>query len=235
MSAAPGCKNGVLDDFGRCGRRASGGPLHGPEPRRRPRWLPLDKVKGAGAVLVDMRWRKGAIAVLAEARRHGVPSVIDADIAPPDTLSELTALGDHVLFSNRPSCHSCRPLSPRMRCCRSLKASRRKSSASRLGKRGALIRRRTDAAGEVHRFPAMPVRAVDTLNAGDIWHGTYVFGLVAGWDLPTSVHAANIAAAMKCEHFGGRAGAPHLPDLQDRVARHDTARVGSHEPVGPRR
>ena len=64
-----------------------------------PRWLPLDKVEGAGAVLVDMRWRKGAIAVLAEARRHGVPSVIDADIAPPDTLRELTALGDHVLFS----------------------------------------------------------------------------------------------------------------------------------------
>jgi sulfofructose kinase len=58
---------------------------------------------------------------------------------------------------------------------------------------------------------------VDTLNAGDVWHGTYVYGLVNGWDLPRIVQAANVAAAMKCEHFGGRLGAPKLPDLLDRM------------------
>src|SRR4051794_5341642 len=64
-----------------------------------PSWLPLHDIAGAGAVLVDMRWVEGARAVLREARRHGVPTIVDADIAPPEVLRELIGLADHVLFS----------------------------------------------------------------------------------------------------------------------------------------
>ncbi len=47
-----------------------------------------------------------------------------------------------------------------------------------LGERGSLIWQRADRA--IHRFPTIRVRAVDTLNAGDVWHGVYAYGLVHG-------------------------------------------------------
>jgi sulfofructose kinase len=198
-----------------------------------PSWLPLDRVKQASAVLVDMRWRQGALAVLREARRQGVPSIVDADIAPLDTLRELIALGDHVLFS-KPALLSLMPsASPEEALLRIASSLSAEVAGVTLGERGAQIRRRADAAGEVQHFPSISVRAVDTLNAGDVWHGTYVFGLVAGWDLPRTVRAANIAAAMKCEHFGGRLGAPHLPDLLKRIACHDMATDSLPQPIGP--
>lgn len=64
-----------------------------------PSWLPLDAITKASAVLVDMRWIEGARAVLTEARRHGVSTIVDADIAPPEALREIIALADHVLLS----------------------------------------------------------------------------------------------------------------------------------------
>jgi sulfofructose kinase len=85
-----------------------------------------------------------------------------------------------------------------------------------LGAAGALIWQRGASSECVKEFPSIPVRAVDTLNAGDVWHGTYVYGLVNAWGLSRTVQMANIAAAMKCEHFGGRLGSPGLAELLER-------------------
>jgi sulfofructose kinase len=79
-----------------------------------------------------------------------------------------------------------------------------------------LIWQRGASEASLSEFPTIPIQAVDTLNAGDVWHGTYIFGLVNGWSLPQRVRMANVAAAMKCEHFGGRLGSPRLPDLLQR-------------------
>jgi sulfofructose kinase len=65
--------------------------------------------------------------------------------------------------------------------------------------------------------PTIPIVARDTLNAGDIWHGTYVYGLVQGWAPERTVRIANAAAAIKCERFGGRLGAPGLAEVLARL------------------
>ena len=54
-------------------------------------WLPLAAVERAAAVLVDCRWPAGALALLAAARASGIPTVLDADIAPVDDLRALAA------------------------------------------------------------------------------------------------------------------------------------------------
>ncbi|QRM27286.1 PfkB family carbohydrate kinase [Microvirga sp. VF16] len=181
-----------------------------------PSWLPLHEVANAAAVLVDMRWLEGAKAVLTEARRHGVPTILDADVAPPELLREMIALADHVLFSE-PALVSLAPsTSPRealMEVAARLEAN---VVGVTLGAAGALISQRGSAASALYEFPSVPIRAVDTLNAGDVWHGTYVYGLVNGWGLSRTIQMANVAAAMKCEHFGGRLGSPRLPDLLER-------------------
>ncbi|WP_262031659.1 PfkB family carbohydrate kinase, partial [Microvirga sp. Mcv34] len=168
-----------------------------------PGWLPLDRVSQAAAVLVDMRWREGAKALLAEARRHGVPTILDADVAPPDELREMIGLADHVLFSD-PALLSLAgnngsPAEALVDVARNLDA---EIVGVTLGAAGALIRQRGAPEGAVTAFPTIAIDAVDTLNAGDVWHGTYVYGLVSGWDLARRIRIANVAAAMKCEHFG---------------------------------
>ena len=77
------------------------------------------------------------------------------------------------------------------------------------------VRQRGDRA--ILRVPSIPIRARDTLNAGDVWHGAYAFALVRGWPIERRVRFANVAAAIKCERFGGRVGAPGLAEVMERL------------------
>jgi sulfofructose kinase len=57
-------------------------------------------------------------------------------------------------------------------------------------------------------IPSFPVKAVDTLAAGDVFHGAFAFALASGMDEIAAFRFSAAAAAIKCERFGGRAGAP---------------------------
>jgi sulfofructose kinase len=192
-----------------------------------PDWLPLNEIARASAVLVDMRWPEGARAVLNEARRHGVPTVADADVAPAPILRDLISLADHVLFSEPALRSLTTAASPREALLQVGSELTAEVIGVTLGAQGAVVWERRGGANAVHHVPSIPVHAVDTLNAGDVWHGAYVFGLVNGWGVPRSVQIANVAAAMKCEHFGGRRGAPRLPELLERCR--ELAASGPHD------
>jgi sulfofructose kinase len=182
-----------------------------------PGWLPLREVANAAAVLVDMRWLEGARALLAEARRHKVPTILDADIAPTDALREMTTLADHVLFSEPALFSLAASGSPREALVKIAENLEADVVGVTLGAAGSLIwQRGASVAGTVSEFPSIPIRAADTLNAGDVWHGAYVYGLVNNWGVGRAAQMANVAAAMKCEHFGGRLGSPRLLELLER-------------------
>jgi sugar/nucleoside kinase (ribokinase family) len=189
-----------------------------------PAWLPLHEIETAGAVLCDMRWMEGARAVFAKARQHNVPTILDADVAPVDDLRALIPLADHVLFSEpalRSLVDAPTPEEAVLKIAGEIGA---RVIGVTLGERGSVIWQRDAAnhsARQLRHFPTPRIRAVDTLNAGDIWHGTYAFGLAHGWDLARTVRAASVAAAMKCEVFGGRQGAPRMPQLLGRLAAWD--------------
>lgn len=74
------------------------------------------------------------------------------------------------------------------------------------GRKGSI----TSSAEQSFRTPAFEVNAVDTTGAGDVFHGGYIFGLLQGWDLRSTVVFASAAAAMKCREMGGRTGIPSL-------------------------
>jgi sulfofructose kinase len=176
-----------------------------------PAWLPLDRVAGAGAVLVDMRWPEGARAVLARARRERVPTVLDADIAPPALLRQMIPLAGHVLFSE-PALQSLVPGAATEAALVAIAATLDAEVVGvTCGAEGALVWSR--GASGILQVPSIPIAVEDTLNAGDVWHGAYVHGLVEGWPLERRVRLANVAAAVKCERFGGRLGAPGLDEV----------------------
>ena len=61
---------------------------------------------------------------------------------------------------------------------------------------------------QVCHAPAFPVDAVDTLGAGDAFHGAFALALAEGADEPTAVVFASATAALKCTRPGGRDGFP---------------------------
>ncbi len=168
-------------------------------------WLPLERIAHFDAVLADTRWPLGATAVLAAARRHGIPGVLDADISDAETLVSLAAEASHTVFSA--------PALRRFAGCDDLAEALRQSCRARPpgavfgvtdGERGSLWL----IGDRVQRIPAPPVRAVDTLGAGDVFHGALALALAEGQGLEPSACFAGAAAALKCKTFGGRRGTP---------------------------
>ena len=64
-----------------------------------------------------------------------------------------------------------------------------------------------------HHMPAFPVHPVDTLGAGDVFHGAFTLAIAEGQSLEQSMRFASAAAAIKCTRFGGAFGAPHRQEL----------------------
>jgi sugar/nucleoside kinase (ribokinase family) len=54
--------------------------------------------------------------------------------------------------------------------------------------------------------PAFPVKAIDTLGAGDSWSAGFCIGLLRGWDLPRTARFANAVGATCVEAFGATTG-----------------------------
>jgi sulfofructose kinase len=62
--------------------------------------------------------------------------------------------------------------------------------------------------GRIAHAPAPHVKAVDTLAAGDVFHGALALAVLEGQDMPTAARFACMAASLKCTQFGGRLGCP---------------------------
>src|SRR5262249_20258074 len=61
-------------------------------------WLPLERVRGADAVLGDLRWLEGLRAVFQRAKAEGVPTVLDADLGAREALEGILRLTDFAIF-----------------------------------------------------------------------------------------------------------------------------------------
>jgi sulfofructose kinase len=174
-----------------------------------PDWLPLDRVASYDAVLADVRWPEGSAALLAAARAAGRPALLDADVARPDVLEALSVAATHLLYSEV----GLATVRPGLAIGTALRGMRRATQALvgvTLGSEGFLW---VDASGE-HRVPAPRIDAVDTLAAGDIWHGAFALAIAEGRPIAAAAEFANAAAALKCLKHGGRSGAPTRAELE---------------------
>ena len=71
-----------------------------------------------------------------------------------------------------------------------------------------LARRAGDAAARCRHSGS---HAVDTLGAGDVFHGAFALALAEGQDIADAMRFAAAASAIKCTRFGGGLGAPTGP------------------------
>ena len=178
-----------------------------------PSWLPLGQVPAFAAVLADVRWPEGAAAVLDAARAAGRIAVFDGDVGPPEALLDLAARATHAMFSASGLALAAGDGDPGAALAK-VAARHPGVVGVTLGPDGFLWRR----SGAERRVPGFGVRAIDTLAAGDIWHGAFTLALGEGAEIETAARFANAAAAIKCTRFGGRDGAPTRAEVDALVA-----------------
>jgi len=63
-------------------------------------------------------------------------------------------------------------------------------------------------------LPAIPVKVVDPVGAGDAFHGGLLYTLAEGRDFIESLEIARRCAAMNCRRFGAREGMPNRAELE---------------------
>jgi sugar/nucleoside kinase (ribokinase family) len=162
----------------------------------------------ADAVLADNRFPNFALPICRSALRRGVPVVLDADKpAQPD--DPLFAACSHIVFSAE-------GLRATMRTddlAAALRQFGERTNAFIAVTDGAGPVLWRDEAGAVRQLPVFRVTAVDTLPAGDVFHGGFALALVEGLDTEGALRFAAAAASLKCARFGGSAAAPRRHEV----------------------
>ncbi|MCU0757409.1 MAG: PfkB family carbohydrate kinase [Xanthomonadales bacterium] len=168
-------------------------------------WLPYIPATGVHVVLADTRWPVGALAALTAARAAGLPAVLDADRPiPPD--GELLKAATHVAFSQDALTDYTGIADP----VQALRATGLSAwSCVTAGGDGVHVLEH----GAHRHLPGFRVPVVDTLGAGDVWHGAFALALAEGQSEAAAVRFASAAAALKVQRPGGRAGAPTRAEL----------------------
>lgn len=69
--------------------------------------------------------------------------------------------------------------------------------------------------GEKVAVPTLPVSALDTTGAGDVFGAAFVLGTLAEWALADRLAFANLNAALSTQQFGGSLAAPGWGDIAD--------------------
>ena len=162
----------------------------------------------ADAVLIDNRFPDFATPIARAARARDLPLVIDADRATTAD-DPLLALGTHVIASADALAGTTGTRDPAAGLAK-LAAHVAGFLAVTGGPRGIWWR----AGGTLRHMPAFPVKAVDTLAAGDIFHGAFALRLAEGGDVVSALRFAAAAAALKCTRFGGGASAPTRAEVE---------------------
>ncbi len=160
------------------------------------------------AVLADTRWPAGADFAMREARRCAIPGILDAE-SPFDECRGALAAADHVFFS----LEGLREYSGIDDPDRALAFAAEGLRAVVGVTAGADAVRWIDAEG-AHTLDSYPVDAVDTLGAGDAWHGALALALAERSPPADAIAFANATAAIKCTRPGGRRGLPERVDVE---------------------
>ena len=63
-------------------------------------------------------------------------------------------------------------------------------------------------------LPAFEVDAIDTVGAGDVFHGAFLASYLKGKTVKECARAASAVSAIKCTRIGGRAGIPDSAVLE---------------------
>jgi sugar/nucleoside kinase (ribokinase family) len=169
-------------------------------------------VRDVGAVLIDNRFPEFVSPIAQAAKRRGLAVVLDAD-EPTQQTNALLSACSHVIFAAEAlrAVGECDDLADALK---------------RVAARTDAFLAVTDGANDilwleadrVRRLPTFAIQAVDTLAAGDVFHGAFALALGEGKNVANAMRFAAAAAALKCTRFGGISAAPFRAETEDFLA-----------------
>jgi sulfofructose kinase len=161
------------------------------------------------AILTESRCAAFCTDLCAEARRRGIPVIVDVDRAMSLREGLLTA-SSHLVFSSEPLQETASVADDG----EALKKIAKLTPSFLAGTRGAQGTIWLDERGTLQQTPAFPVHTVDTLGAGDVFHGAFALAITEKQDLRAALRFASAAAALKCTRFGGAFAAPQRAEVE---------------------
>ncbi|MBB4263485.1 MULTISPECIES: sugar kinase [unclassified Bradyrhizobium] len=162
------------------------------------------------AVLVESRCASFCVDLCAEARRRGIPVIVGVDRVMSLQDGLLTA-ASHLLFASEQVQETAGIADD----AEALQRLARLTPAFLAATRGPLGTIWLNERGELEETAAFPVQAVDTLGAGDVFHGAFALGLAESGDVRQALRFAAAAAALKCTRHGGGMAAPQRIEVEE--------------------
>lgn len=163
------------------------------------------------AVLVDVRWPELALKVLETAQSIGKPAILDGDVAADGVIEQLGRAASHIVLSHP----AAGKLAATEDCAAAIGVLKQRFPLAFIsvtsGENGAYWY--DDANDCVMHMTARPTKTVDTLAAGDIFHGAFAIAVAQQLQIEDAMRFSSAAAALKCQVFGGRTGAPDSDQL----------------------
>jgi len=169
---------------------------------------PAALVADIDVVMADNRFPDFVQPILEAARRRGIPVVLDGDRATtPD--DALLPIASHIVFSAE-ALRATTGLADLAAALAVIAGRARGFLAVTNGPEDVLWRE----GATLQRMPVFTVATVDTLGAGDTFHGAFALALAERRNEPTAIRFAAAAAALKCTRFGGISGTPDRAEVE---------------------
>jgi sulfofructose kinase len=169
---------------------------------------PAAIVATADAVLIDNRFPAFVQPICEAARRRGLPVVLDGD-RPTFEDDPLFRIATHVIFSSE----CLRETTGIGDLAEGLKRIARKTEAFLAVSNGpddiVYLEGKT-----LRRLPVFKITPVDTLGAGDAFHGGFVLALAEGQNEVAAMRFGSAVAGLKCTRIGGSTGAPNRAEVE---------------------
>ena len=170
--------------------------------------IKLSDLPAVRAVHLDGRYLPACLKIARWARRNNIPVIFDIGSLRND-VSDLIPLTDHLVVAGDfalPFTGTKRPesaLNKLMNLCRG-------TVVVTSGTKGSLG---YSAETGLIRQKAFKVKTVDTTGAGDVFHGSFIAGMLSGWGPDFALQFADGAAALSCRGMGGRATLPDMDEV----------------------
>ena len=162
------------------------------------------------AILAESRCAAFCTGLCAEARRRGIPVVIDVDSAMSMREGLLTA-SSHLIFSSE-ALQATADIADDAAALQKLANVTPSFLAGTRGSQGTMWL--DPNGGGLRQTAAFPVHTVDTLGAGDVFHGAFALAMTENQGLEDALRFASAAAAIKCTRFGGAFACPQRAEVE---------------------
>jgi sugar/nucleoside kinase (ribokinase family) len=170
-------------------------------------------LEDCAAILTENRCAEFCTELCAEAVRRGIPVIVDGD-RTMSMREGLLAASTHLIFSSE-ALQATAGIADDGEALKKIAKLTPSFVAGTQGARGTLW---LDENQNLQRTPAFPVHTVDTLGAGDVFHGAFALAVTENQELRQALRFASAAAALKCTRFGGALAAPQRTEVDELLA-----------------